>query len=76
MDKACLVKTRKSLFLSEKMSPYFKRTSVLSKLFSPTYCNGQCTLIEKEAAHKIHRAATQTNRQNFRIEGSIASAYL
>ena len=43
----------------------------LKKIFSPTYCNGQCTLIEKEAAHKIHQAATQTNRQNFRIEGQI-----
>ena len=44
--------------------------------FSPTYCNGQCTLIEKEAAHKIHQAATQTNRQNFRIEGLIVTKWL
>ena len=28
LDKACLAKTRKSLFLSKKKSPYFKQTSV------------------------------------------------
>ena len=44
--------------------------SNISKKYSPTYCNGQCTLIEAKAAHKIHQAATETNRQNFRIEGT------
>ena len=39
LDKACLVKTRKSLFLSKKKSPYFKQTSVLSiQIFNLTIC--------------------------------------
>ena len=37
LDKTCLVKTQKSPFLSNKMSPYFKQTNVILSLIAFGY---------------------------------------
>ena len=55
------------------LAPYNGKYYLYSDLWPlqykvPAYCNGQCALLNHEAALKIYSEATRTQRHSFRLE--------
>ena len=55
------------------LAPYDGKYYVWADLWPPThsvpaYCNGQCTLLNEDAAERIYTEAMRTDRHGFRLE--------